>query len=136
MGDNRLTVFITDGEGSTADIDAARARLQIACHPCKAILSVILCCFPTRQDVWNETPIGQVAETLGCKVTVPRGAGFGGHCCRPCYDHSVSIFIDLDYFISLAISGLDYLSCLSRHGYASRTRRAAAHRPGRPPLGL
>lgn len=68
-GDHRL-IFITDGEGSAADIDAAReARNRLLAlqggFKCHFVL------FSTRKDVWNETPIGQVAETLGCKVTVP-----------------------------------------------------------------
>ncbi len=65
-GNNRL-ILVTDGEGDQSDIQAAQevknrlSSLQggFKCH-------FIL--FSNRADVWNETPIGQVANTLGCKV--------------------------------------------------------------------
>ncbi len=65
-GNNRL-VFVTDGEGSQDDIQAAQeVRQQLdglsGGFKCHFIL------FSKKADVWNQTPIGKVAETLGCKM--------------------------------------------------------------------
>ncbi len=65
-GNHRL-LLVTDGEGEQSDIDAAQeVKQQLTAlqkgFKCHFIL------FSARADVWNETPIGKVAETLGCKV--------------------------------------------------------------------
>lgn len=66
-GDNYL-LLVTDGEGSPDDINAARqARQQLAGLQGKFTCNFIL--FSARKDVWNQTPIGQVAQELGCNVT-------------------------------------------------------------------
>lgn len=68
-GDNRL-IFITDGEGHIADIqtaEAVRDRLKNLKGEFKC--SFIL--FSKRKNVLEETPVGQIAEILGCDLTVP-----------------------------------------------------------------
>jgi hypothetical protein len=68
-GDNRL-ILITDGEGSSSDVQAAEevksrlANLQ-GDFECSFIL------FSRRENVLTETPIGRVSEILGCGLTVP-----------------------------------------------------------------
>lgn len=111
QGDNRL-IFITDGEGSTADIDAAReAHNRLSAlqgdFKCHFVL------FSTRQDVWNETPIGQVAETLGCKVTVP-GERASAATLLPAL---LRIFGFDFYWIWIILSALAYLALIILTAY-------------------
>ena len=59
---NNHIIMITDGKGSTSDVEAAqqvRSKLSGKAFKCSFIL------FSKRQNVLNETPIGEVAKTLG-----------------------------------------------------------------------
>ncbi|GBC63064.1 hypothetical protein DENIS_4053 [Desulfonema ishimotonii] len=66
-GDNRL-IFITDGEGSPADIEKAKSvkqrlekvRKSGGCFKCSFIV------YSKRKNALKETPIGEISEILEC----------------------------------------------------------------------
>lgn len=70
-GDHYI-LMVTDGEGDASDVAAARevktrlAGLQGG-FKCNFIL------FSQRSDPWNQTPMGEIAKTLGCNLVVPDG---------------------------------------------------------------
>jgi hypothetical protein len=71
-GSDNYLLMVTDGEGSSSDIQAARnAKQKLGNVPGKFTCDFIL--FSSRKDAWNQTPIGQVAKELGCKLAVQEG---------------------------------------------------------------
>jgi hypothetical protein len=64
---NRL-ILITDGEGNDEDIrEAQEARQQL--QALKGAFKCYLILFSARQNVRTETPIGKIADILGCNLT-------------------------------------------------------------------
>jgi hypothetical protein len=105
-GTHRL-VLVTDGEGDTGDIaDAREAKDRLSQleggFKCHFVL------FSTKRDVWNETPIGQIADSLGCGVTVP-GAVASARTLTPTL---LRIFGFDFYWIWIILSALLYLVLL------------------------
>jgi hypothetical protein len=63
-------ILITDGEGTASDIkDAEEAKTLL--QPLHATFACHFILFSARQNVRAETPIGQIADILGCDMVVP-----------------------------------------------------------------
>ena len=70
QGNNRL-ILITDGEGNDGDIaQALKARHLL--QPLMGSFRCYFILFSTRKNVHSETPIGRIADILGCDLTTPQ----------------------------------------------------------------
>lgn len=68
-GDNRL-IFITDGQGNADDIRTAEV-VKDRLKNLKGEFGCSFILFSKRENVLEESPIGKIAEILGCDLTVP-----------------------------------------------------------------